>query len=69
MLVTSPATNKLFEVRKDTKQLSDNKVELFHSVMVKLSFIMKRSRPDLDIAVSFLTTRVSKRDIDEWGKL
>ena len=30
---------------------------------------MKRSRPDLYMAVSFLTTRVLNSDIYNWGKL
>ena len=47
-LVTSLATRKLLEVREDSKQLSKKKGELFHSVVVKLLFIMKRSRLDLD---------------------
>ena len=42
---------------------------LFHSVVTKLLFIMKRSRTDLETAVVFLMTRVSKSDIDDWGEL
>ena len=38
-------------------------------MVVALLFIMKRSTPDLYIAVGFLTTRVSKSDIDDWVKL
>ena len=64
--VTSPKTNKIFEVREDNKQLSDKKGELFHLVVAKLLFIMKGSRPDLETAVSLLTTRVSKSDVDDW---
>ena len=30
---------------------------------------MKRVRPDLEIAISYLCTRVTKNDIDDWGKL
>ena len=40
-LVVSPATNKIFEVKEDDKQLSDKKEEDFHSVLTKLLFIMK----------------------------
>ena len=31
-------------------------------------FIRKRSTPELETAVGFLTTRVSKSDVDDWGK-
>ena len=63
-LVTSPATNKLFEVREDDKQLSEKKEELFHLMVAKLLFIMKMPRPDLETAVIFLTTRLLKSDVD-----
>ena len=61
--VTSPETNKLFEVREDFEQLSDKNGELFHSVVANLLFIMKRSGTDLDMAVGFLTMRVLRSDI------
>ena len=64
--VTSPATNKLFEVRDDFEQLSDKNGELFHSVVANLLFIMKRSRTDLDMAVGFLMMRVLRSDIYDW---
>ena len=38
-------------------------------MVAKVLFITKRSRPDLDTAVVFLTTRLSKSDVDEWKKL
>ena len=69
MSVTYPETNKLFKVREDDKQLSEKKGELFHSVVAELLFMMKRSRPDLDTSMDFLTTRVLKSDVDDWGKL
>ena len=69
MLFTSPAKNKLFEVREYSEQLSQNKGELFHSMVGKILFIMKRSRPDLETAVGFLETRVLKSDVDDREKL
>ena len=56
-------------MREDAKQLSEKKGPLFHSVVAKLLFIMKRSRPDLETVVSFLKTRVSKSDVEDWRKL
>ena len=32
-------------------------------------FICKRSRPDVETLVYFLTTRVEDPDVDDWGKL
>ena len=37
--------------------------------MAKILYIMKRARPDLETAVSYLCTRVSKSDLDDWKKL
>ena len=30
---------------------------------------MKRVRPDIETSISFLMRRVSKSDVDDWGKL
>ena len=62
-LVKSLSTNKLFEVREDFEEISDKNGELFHSVVAKLLFIMKRSITDLDTDLGFLTARVLKSDI------
>ena len=61
--VLSPPTKIVFEVREDAENLSNKKGYLFHSVMAKLLFIMKRYRPDLETAVVFLMIRVSKTDV------
>ena len=67
MLVTFPATNKWFKLRYGSEQLK--KVEMSRSVAGKFLFIMKRSRPDVETAVGFLTMRVSKSDVDDWEKM
>ena len=64
-VVTSPAGKKFFEVWEDAKQLSENKGELLHSVVVRFLFIIKRSRPDLETSMDLLMTRVSKSDFDD----
>ena len=63
--VSYPATKKLSEVREYAEQLSENKVEIFPFLVAELLFIVKSSRTDLETAVSFLTTRGSKSDIDD----
>ena len=64
----SPAANHLFDVR-DAEKLSKDKAELFHSTTAKLLYLSKRVRPDIILAVSFLTTRVQAPNIDDWNKL
>ena len=67
--VVSPALKNLFIVREEAVRLDIGKSKTSHSVVAKLLFIMKRARPDLETAISFLMTRVSKSDEDDWRKL
>jgi Reverse transcriptase (RNA-dependent DNA polymerase). len=65
----TPATRFLFDVREDAQRLDKDRAELFHSVTAKLLYISKRCRLDIQNAVGFLCTRVSKPDEDDWKKL
>ena len=67
--VNSSAKHHLRYVDDTCKKLNGTKKEVFHSVVQKLLYIMKRYMPDLETAVSYLCTRVSKSDIDDWKKL
>ena len=51
---TSPAAKHLFDVSDDSCQLDAARSEIFHAVVAKLLFIMKRARPDIETAISFL---------------
>ena len=62
----TPAIKNLFNTDKKAEQLSDQKSEIFHSVVAKLVCITKRARPDIETAVSYLCTRVSKSTTDDW---
>lgn len=64
----SPAANHLFDIR-DTDKLAPDKAEWFHSAVAKLLYLSKRTRPDILLPVSFLTTRVLEPNTDDWGKL
>ena len=66
--LTSPAQKHLRDVNPDCKSLSNEKKESFYSIVATL-WIMKRAKPDLEIAVGFLCTRFSKSDEDNWKKL
>jgi AAA ATPase containing von Willebrand factor type A (vWA) domain len=65
----TPATRHLFDVREDSTPLNKERAEHFHSIVAKLLYICKRCRLDIQNAVAFLTTRVSKPDEDDWRKL
>jgi hypothetical protein len=47
--------------RKDRKNL--------HSIVAKLLLVAKRARPDTQVPIAFLTSRVMKADEDDWKKL
>ena len=68
-IVTSPCARHLLETRDDAEQLDEARKEIFHTVTAKLLYIEKRARPDIETAVSFLTTRVDRSDVDDWKKL
>ena len=67
-VAVTPAEEWLFDVR-NAELLSDAERESFHSAVAKLLFLSKRVRPDIQTAVSFLTTRVQKPDADDKKKL
>ena len=55
-VVSSPTAKHLFLVDDDCPKLDKKKAEIFHSVTAKLLYLEKRGRPDIETAVSFLTT-------------
>ena len=66
---TSPAKKQLFTVDEDSPKLSEQKAEIFHSIVMKLAFVAKRCRVDLETTLGFLRTRVSKSTEEDWEKL
>jgi hypothetical protein len=64
----TPATASLFE-RGNSRGLSREYANIFHSLVAKMLWTGKRARPDILTAVTYLTMRVqSPTDID-WKKL
>ena len=68
-VAVTPAASHLNEVNDKAEKLSDAKRDTFHHLTAKLLYLSKRARPDLQTAVSFLTTRIVHPDIDDWKKL
>ncbi len=54
----TPASDHLFKVREDGRKLSEELVEVFHQTVYQLLFVANRVRHDIQMAVSFLTTRM-----------
>jgi hypothetical protein len=57
----TPATDDLFEVDTNLEMLSDDMAKKFRSRVAKLLYMALRTRPDILVAVSFLSTRVPSR--------
>lgn len=66
--VTTPATNNLFNIR-NISPLDAKSAARFHTLVAKLLYLGKRTRPDILLAVSFLSTRVTQPDSDDESKL
>jgi hypothetical protein len=63
---STPASEHVFQVDEKSPKLPENRRELLHSIVVKLLFVSTRGRPDIHLPISFLTSRVSKADEDDW---
>ena len=64
--LTTPASSHLFIFNEQAQQLYEENSEIFHLAVAKLLCMMRRARPDLETAISFLCRRVSKRDVETW---
>ena len=65
----TPALSDLFEIDESSAPLSKYHCELFHSRVMKLRFAAQRTRPDILVALAFLSTRTSKSTEQDWSKL
>ena len=70
-LAPTPAAEHLFQVHNDMghKLLPEEQAIAFHHTMAQLLFLSIRVRRDIQTAVSFLTTRITSPDEDDWVKL
>ena len=67
----TPAKGTLFD-EDDVDQairLDKNEAEKFHHATAKLLYVSKRVRIDIDLAISFLCTRVASSTIGDRNKL
>ena len=66
---TTSAAGHLFTMNTDAEKLSEDQASKYHHLVAKILYLAKRARPDLLLAVSFLCTRVTAPDVDDWKKL
>ena len=60
----TPSAHHLFDTAEDAAKLSQAKIDLFHHFVVQLLYLSKKARPDIQLAVYFLCTRVRVPDTD-----
>ena len=65
--VVTPAADHLFNVSKTSVRLEEVEVRAFHRATMRLLFLCKRSRPEIQTVLAFLTTRI-KEPMDKDGK-
>jgi hypothetical protein len=68
-LAKTPAADNLYEVRDEIPEASKEVSEWFHTQVAKLLYLAKRTKPECLTAVAYLTTRVTKCNLDDVVKL
>ena len=66
--VDTPAKYDLFNVESEV-EMSEDRLENSHHIVATLLYVSKRARVDIDLAVLFLCTRVSRDTEEDWDKL
>ena len=61
----TPAAHHLFDIAEYATKIYQADAYLFHHFVEKLLYLSKRARPDIQLAVSFLCTRVRGTDTDD----
>ena len=65
----TPANKNIFEIDDEAPLLNKERSDRFHRVVAKLLYTSHRGRPDIQLAVAFLCTRVSRSTTQDWEKL
>ncbi len=65
----TPAADHLYKIWENGKTLNEEPAEAFHHTTYQLLFVANRAQCDIQMAVSFLTTRVQEPNEDDWAKL
>mmetsp|Transcript_9529 Transcript_9529/g.13501 ORF Transcript_9529/g.13501 Transcript_9529/m.13501 type:complete len:352 (+) Transcript_9529:3702-4757(+) len=66
IVTTSPAGAGLFTIPKIDTKLDKCSANFFHSIVEKLLWLIKRGRPNIEVPVSFLCTRVQESCWSDW---
>jgi hypothetical protein len=64
-----PWTDQLFKVDEKAQPLGHNRAKEFHTFVMKGMFLCKRARQDIQLAITFLASRVTNPTEQDWTKL
>jgi hypothetical protein len=65
----TPARSEIFEVDTESPPLDQKGVDFFHRTTARLLFAAKRARPDIQVAIAYLCTRVKSPTDSDYIKL
>jgi hypothetical protein len=63
--VNTPASQYLFDVDEKCAKINESDRKNLHSIVAKLLFVAKRARPDTQVPIAFLTSRVMNANEDD----
>ena len=67
--MNAPAAPFLFETNDQQVKLDNKKMKIFHTFVAKLLLVSKRGQTGIQVAIAFLSTRITGPDTDDWKKL
>ena len=67
--VSTPSSRKLFWIDDESPKLDEELADKFHSIIGRLLWVLKRGRPEIETAMSFLCTRIKEPTQQDWAKL
>jgi hypothetical protein len=67
--VSTPAQRTLFDINETSEKLNTKQSDLYHHIVAKLLYVLKRCRLDIQLTICFLCTRVSCSTKEDWQKL
>ena len=65
----TPSEHHFFDIAEDSTKISQADADLFQQFVAQLLYLSKRARPDIQLAVSLLCTRVRGPDTYDYKKL
>ena len=63
---STPHVKWLFKVNKKATKLKRDKAKIFLKYVMKIAWVMKRSRPDIEFTNTFMMTRVHEPNREDW---